>query len=273
MPRGRPKKAVAQVQEKSSVAQVIEEEAVKENVTKEINLRNITLPTLFWHGALPETDPFKIKRTSNAPTESVSNVTMEYFKYLDGMTTKSLWLAPPDPEDGPQWIGRCRWFQQLDVSTLHFPAFTDEISVQVGNSNDNRRPYPGQVSLLTPTQLEKILKEMDRFVIRINEGHVDIPRSEWHTIHPRNAKIIDLAHGNCPEGMSKEEHRDAILRGQAVVEQEYRRKYDIPLAEFVYLIPLDADPGSAPMDYFSLVPAFHSFFDNPPPALSELLKS
>ena len=271
MPRGRPKKAAAQVQEKSSVAQMIEEDSVKES--KEIDLYNITKPTLVWHGVLPEVRPFKLKRSSNTPTESVSNITMEYFKYVDGATTKSLWLDPPDAEDGPQWMGKCRWFQQLDVSSLHFPAFTDEISTQVGNSNDNRRPYPGQVSLINPMQIQKIIKEMDRFVIRINEGNVDVPQSEWHTVHPRNAKVVDLAHGNCPEGMTPEEYRDMVLRGQAVVEQEYRRRYDIPLSEFVYLIPLEADPSSAPMDYFSFVPTFHSFFDNPPPALSELMKS
>ena len=145
-------------------------------------------------------------------------------------------LFHPDDDTTPQrWAGKCRYFQNLNVTGIEFPAFSaDTISVDDGERNQVQRP--GCVMELDDDQVKSILGNSVRRVVReASKNEAD----EDGKIKPNKRGYIM----NC-------DRKDFSPDDE----------HDTPIACYVYMVPIDKMED---------VPSMKAFFANPPPPLLE----
>ena len=197
---------------------------------------------LYWFGALPAIGSFDWK----VPTKDVDDGTNEYYKIIK-TTSHRLWF-PKDERQPKQWRGKCEKYKGLTVSGLTFPAYTETI-IPRGESRDTNVVWPGAVKAMTEEQVEKILAQTLRWVIRANGDLVNLGIAE------RNGQEFDQYNPN-------------TISVTSPIGSEFG---DTPVAEYVYLVRLKAPWDTPKRDFHKLDPRMDmdEFFKNPPPALAQ----
>lgn len=197
---------------------------------------------LYWFGVLPAIGTFDWK----VPTKEVNEDTNDYFKLIK-TTSHKLWF-PKDERQPRIWRGKCDKYKGLTVSGLTFPAYTETILPR-GEGRETNVVWPGAVKAMTEEQVEKILAQTLRWVLRANGDLVNLG------IADRNGQEFDP-------------HNPMTNSLTSPIASEFG---DTPVAEYVYLVRLKAPWDTPKRDYHKLDPRMDmdEFFKNPPPALAQ----
>ncbi len=184
----------------------------------------------------------------------------------------------PGPGRPSLWAARNRYYQQLDVTGLSFPAFTEEGGRDASNEDISHKvAWPGMVFEMNEAQLKKVLESVQNHALR----PVGLA---WHSFP--GANIVNYKHSHmpgCPGGRLLtepfckrcEELEKAIpesnerARPQRNSPPEHRVYGDLPFSDFVYLMKLSAPIDTPRQSYSSLVPTLPDFIRKQPPALSQ----
>src|SRR3990167_11367788 len=79
--------------------------------------------------------------------------------------TASKLFHPEDDETPQRWVGRCQYFQNLNVTGIEFPAFTADM-VASGDGERSEVQRPGCIMSLDDEQVKSILSNSVRRVVR-----------------------------------------------------------------------------------------------------------
>lgn len=195
---------------------------------------------LYWFGVLPAIGTFDWK----VPTKEINEDTNDYFKLIK-TTAYKLWF-PKDERQPRQWRGKAEKHKGLTVSGLTFPAYCDAI-ISRGGGEATKLFWPGGIKAMTEGEVEKILHQTTRWVLRANGDLVNLG------IADRN-------------GQEHDPHNPNTNSLTPPISSEYG---DTPVAEFVYMVRLKAPIDTPRRDYYKLVPDMEEFLKNPPPALAQ----
>jgi len=184
----------------------------------------------------------------------------------------------PGPGKPSFWAARNRYFQQLDVTGLSFPAFSEERGRDAANEDvGHKYAWPGCIFAMSDSDIKRVLESVQNHAIR--------PLGPaWHSFP--GAKVVNYKHAHmpgCPGGrlltapycQKCEDIEKAIadsknerLLPQRNQDPEYRHREDLPISDFIYLLKLGAS-WDTPRDlYTSLVPTMAEFIKKQPPSLS-----
>lgn len=176
------------------------------------------------------------------------------------------------------WACRNRYYQQLDVTGLCFPAFTQESEGDATNESVMHvRTYPGHVFPMSDVKLRYVLEQVKNHALR----PVGPP---WRSFP--GAQIVNYMHGHMPgcKGgrLLTDDHCESCreleraLPATANLERprrntpiEHRQPGDLPFSDFIYLLKLDAPWDTPRREYINLVRSMHEFIRTQPPALSK----
>jgi len=191
-------------------------------------------------------------------------------------TAWNLWY-PKDSDTASIFACRNRYYQQLDVTGLSFPAFSEKLGRNATNENQqHKEPWPGQVVILTDVALKRILKAVENTALRFSG-------KPWHQYPGGN--IVNYMHNHmpkCPGGrllttpyctecdrLEKDiPESNEKARPVRTGDPEYRRAGDLPISDYIYLLRLSAPVDTNPRMYPTLVPSMDEFILNQPPPLS-----
>jgi hypothetical protein len=229
--------------------------------------------SLYWFGALPAPGPVKVRTWKKEAAVG---------KRFDTLVTADPWalwegMAIPD-ETARIWVGKCRFFQSVDVHKMCFPAYSEIAERQAANEAEvTMTAYPGRIATLPRKTVEEGLRNCWQNVIRFPQG------ADSRMELQRGVEIIDLKLGHKPANISDADwSRQHIEKGFAAPEQ-FNEETDIPIAEFVYCVELDApakliramkaDPVTTMPQVIQLAPhgrMTEDFFKNPPQSVAEM---
>lgn len=195
---------------------------------------------LYWFGALPAIGTFDWK----VPTKEINEDTNDYFKLVK-TTAFKLWF-PKDERQPRQWRGKAERHKGLTVSGLTFPAYSDAILPR-GGGDASRVFWPGGIKAMTEDEVQRILIQTTRWVLRANGDIVNLG------IADRNGQDFDP-------------HNPNTISVTPPIGSEFG---DTPVAEYVYLVRLKAPVDTPRRDFHKLVPDMEDFLKSPPPALAQ----
>lgn len=196
--------------------------------------------SLYWFGALPASGEFEWK----VPTKEYNEDTDDYYRVVR-TTSEKLWF-PRDKRHPRIWRGKCSSYKGLTVSGLQFPAFTETI-IDRGEGEETKLTWPGAIKAMTEQEIQKILTETTRWVIRANGKLVNLG------IADRRGEALDVNNANTV----------------TITPPVHAEHGDVPVAEYVYLVKLSAPATTPRRDFWKIVPEMSDFFKNPPPALAQ----
>lgn len=176
------------------------------------------------------------------------------------------------------WAARNRYYQQLDVTGLSFPAFTEDRGRDAINEEmGHKYAWPGNIFVLSDGELRKVLESVQNHALR--------PVGPAWKSYP-GAKIVNYKHSHmpgCPGGLKNTgpecrvceeiEKKIAETKNERALPHrtdypEFRQRGDLPLADYVYLLKLGASADTPRDLYTSLVPTMAEFIRKQPPPLS-----
>lgn len=234
--------------------------------------------SLYWAGTLLMEGEFdwETPATLNEVFDGVvsDDDSGEYRKTIR-TTAYKLW----NPGNGAAriWASRNRYYQQLDVTGLCFPAFTQ---VSEGDATNEAvthvMTYPGHVFPMSDMKLRAVLEQVKNHALR----PVGKP---WRSFP--GAQIVNYMHGHMPgckggrlltddscevcRNIERELPPSAVLeRPRRNTPIEHRQSGDLPFSDYVYLLKLNAPWDTPKREYINLVSDLTSFIRNQPPPLS-----
>lgn len=212
----------------------------------------VEVKSLYWFGMLPEAGKFKIKVISDKYDETIG----DYIAEKETTSGELFNRVGRNGEDLRMWVGKCRGFQSLAVPGCSFVAWTDKV-IRSGDQFVSM-PHPGGIAAFTQSQIDKIKYHCGRFVARVR--NTDQRKPVWH--------IVNLDSGKPPETLTGNPDLDRVL-----VMPKIPMAGDTPVANYVYMVKLDADPTIKDDKYWGLYPTMDQFFKDPPPALAEFVEA
>ena len=215
---------------------------------------------LYWMGALPASGKFKFGVPTLEPSE-IENESGEYMKYVD-TTAHTLWCK----HNPPIWRGKCPYYQNLTVTWMEFVAYSGR---QVRGADGNNRtivlePFPGLVAKLSKESLDAIVKHAQATFYREPNGKGSENAS-------KNVKLVNTVASKPPATYNAMDPNARPIKDPT--DLTFNQKRDTPIAECVYIVPLDVDPDSSPEGYSRLIPTMEDFLANPPKSLADALKA
>lgn len=245
-----------------------------EPVTVEVDRDAPVGEALYWFGALPAEGKHKITIPEDGKDLSLDDVS-ELYQGVGELTAFQAWFPhtwiknKTILQDFPsRWMGRCEWFQNLGVTGMEFPAFTQEVMPDPMNSRQTMYvPWPGSVGRFTDLDIERILESVKNHAIRrMTNGMAETVNYAFAHLEGCRGGLactcLEIERGFTDAVKLHGDHR--ILK----TARRIRQRGDMPMADFVYLRRLTADVETSHSEYGSLVPGFESFLKNPPPSLS-----
>lgn len=192
---------------------------------------------LCWLGALPATEP--VEMINWTTRKNVGG--RDYFDLIKADPWQC-WEATAGIDEARQWVGKCRFFQNLDAG-ITFPAFSEILERQATNENEaTATPYPGLITVLSRTQIQTAINKCYKTVVRFPQGVENRMKVQ------RNVQLVDLNCGQKPERMTDAEWRDYQLKNTVVPPTVFNPDTDMHVAHFVYLIELDKAPSKLVRD-------------------------
>lgn len=238
--------------------------ATQDVKAQESKAKKAAATKLYWIGALPRPGTFKYKRPSVAQTAIMNTSTEEFCTYEDA-TALALW------QRWEIWAGLCKYYQNVPVHGMDFPAYTCRPITQEADSPGQRTmmfdPWPGAVVRLTKDKIDFIVSSAKTTYIREENGK-DAPNNTSLTVRAFNPEL-DKKRDHIIDKTGRDIRR-TDFRQETL---EFDEERDTPVTEFVYIVPLDADPKTNPEDYWTLPrTTMEQFFANPPKSLADSLK-
>lgn len=217
---------------------------------------------LYWFGALPALG--KVKFWMSPAEGQAPNPERDDERVEVEMTALEAWF-PRNKRQPRLWLGRCRYYQNLGVSGLEFPAYSEERVREAANESQSfMLSWPGKVARISDGDLRSILTSVRNHALR--------PKTD------SAAEIVNYLHGHMRGCKGPRECTcSEIERGLPPVETQRRiagisperiLPKDLPMADFVYLQRLNADVDYPEETYYRLVPSMEQFLGNPPQSLS-----
>lgn len=225
---------------------------------------------LVWFGTLPAPEPVDMR----VPTRDKDPMTREYFT-VKKCSPAELWM---NPDDARIWIGKCRFYQSLAVRGFVFPAFSEIIERRATIETEmSATPYPGSVQIMKDDEIARIAKSCFRHVVRYKAGKNDI----YGLKNTNRTEVIDLDIVRKPAGWSDEQW---VAERQRIPMEipTFDADTDIPVAEFVYMVPLDIPDFNALFDQMGVIDIGacvsylpnkrldREFFKSPPKSVAEM---
>lgn len=231
---------------------------------------------LYWFGALPCEGKRKIEIPVNSEDFDLNQID-EVYRGMGDLTAFQAWFPDTWVKNKAirlpsRWLGRCKYLQNIGVTGLEFPVFTEEvISEMMNEGRQIRVAWPGSVAKFTDLQMDSILASVKNHAIR--------PATDGRTAH-----IINYTGGHmegckgafaCTCAAIEKALPDTVRLDPQLKrygEVQFPRRGDMPMADFVYIRRL-SEPVSTPRtEFYSLVPGMEQFLKNPPPPLSKSIE-
>lgn len=191
--------------------------------------RAIPEKSLWWFGTLPAS---VLCDYQNSVRER-DPVTKDFFR-IEKEDPADKWT---NDTDARVWTGKCRWYQSLAVKGFSFPAFTEIIERQATIETEvSATPFPGAVEVLKRDAVIAVLRACWRRAVRYKAGNGDIMSlRNFHKV-----EVVDFDQGLKPDDMSEAEWIQNRQR-LPVAATPFDADTDVHIAEFVYLVPIEAD--------------------------------
>lgn len=205
---------------------------------------------------------------ATAPYKSVNikPIKVDYQEPVKAPPKKHYWMGMlPGPQslkvwksikDSVAWIGKCEFFQTIDVNGGgHFPAYEEPLQKNT-NNEDVSIPVPGVIMHLSEEEVEAIKKGVARTFIRIDKEVVDkiegddnepakIERKKGTLITLQNPDWVDPQTGKTQPGQMSQFYR-------------FNPRTDSPIGKYVYMVEVEANFAR---------PTLMEFMKSPPPPM------
>jgi len=227
----------------------------------------VTGRAVYWYGMLPSTEPV----TFEMPTRDRDPVTGGFFK-LEKFDPWKLWdrQAMPDVHF-PIFAGELRQQNTLGAGGCAFSAYTNHI--QALGEQIVHTPFPGGCKVMTEKEVARIIQGCYRHYVEFKSGVENRHNPECMI------EVWDSGEG-LPQPKESQQQNPLTMDLSAGQRKDFDALTDMYVADFVYLVRLDADWRKWPVGEFrrdpngfykNVVPAMdYNFFSKPPKSVAEM---
>ena len=224
---------------------------------------------LCWYGMLPATSPIPFP----IPTAEVDDTTGEYYKLVE-YHPLDLWTGRAGKFKGERiFTPRLRAYNACGAGGLAFNAFSEHVLEYGGQTV--RHPFPGECRVMSDSQIRQAVEGIRAHFVRFKLG----VEEQNAVTHHQNVEIWDTRLGAKPAEFTDAQWERYRVDRAIDKCPEMTEDTDLPLADYLYLVKLDADWNSWPKSEFlrdphgyykRVVPSMEEFFQKPPLSISEM---